>query len=99
MSEFHFSIDVKQTIWERTNFYIKAESLEDAKKQVSKLVETNSIDGLTDMVWKEDLDASSELLYETAETMSVEENCGNPTEEVMCLEDDQIIATNVQETK
>jgi hypothetical protein len=99
MNGFRFSIDVKQTIWERTNFYIKADSLEEAKEKVSKLIETNGIDGLSDMVWKDYLDVDSEILYETAETMSVEENGGNPTEEVMCLEDDQIIATNVQGTK
>lgn len=99
MNWFRFSIDVKQTIWERTNFHINAESLEEAKEKVSKLIETSGIDGLSDMIWKDDFDADSELLYETAETMSVEENGGNPTEEVVCLEDDKIITTNVQGTK
>jgi hypothetical protein len=100
MNEFRFSIDTKQIIWERVNFYIKADSLEDAKKNVSKLIETDGIDGLVDTIWNDgSFLTESELLYETAERMSVEENGGNPTEEIMCLEDNEILVTNVQETK
>jgi hypothetical protein len=99
MNEFQFSIDTKQTIWERTNFYIKADSLEEAKQKLSKVVESDGIDGVREMIWDEDLYAESEHLYDTAETMSVGDNGGMPTEELMCMEDDQIIATNVQGTK
>jgi hypothetical protein len=38
-------------------------------------------------------------MYDTAEFITPQENGGMSTEELMCLEDDNTLATNVQETK
>lgn len=99
MNEFQFSIDTKQTIWERTNFYIKADSLEEAKQKLLNIVETDGIGGVQDMIWDENLYSESEFMYDTAEFLTPQENGGMSTEELMCLEDNKILATNVQETK
>jgi len=99
MNEFEFAIDTKQTIWERTNFYIKADSLEEAKEKLSKIVEADGIKGVREMILDEDLYAENEFMYDTAEFITPQENGGMPTEELMCLENDETIATNVQETK
>jgi hypothetical protein len=99
MNEFHFAIDTKQTIWERTNFYIKADSLEEAKQKVSKMIETDGIDGVRDMIWDENLNAESEHLYDTVEYITPQENGGMATEELVSMEDFKVLATDVQETK
>jgi hypothetical protein len=99
MNEFNFAIDTKQTIWERTNFYIKADSLEEAKQKLSKIVETEGIEGVHDMIWDENLYSESEFMYDTSEFLTPQENGGMPTQELMCMEDNKILATNVQETK
>jgi len=99
MNEFQFSIDTKQTIWERTNFYIKADSLEEAKQKLSNIVETDGIEGVQDMIWDENLYSESEFMYDTAEFLTPQENGGMATQELMCMEDNKVLATNVQETK
>lgn len=99
MNEFQFSIDTKQTIWERTNFYIKADSLEEAKQKLSKIVETEGIEGVHDMIWDENLHSESEFMYDTSEFLTPQENGGMATQELMCMEDNKVLATNVQETK
>ena len=99
MNEFQFSIDTKQTIWERTNFYIKADSLEEAKQKLSKIVETDGIEGVHDMIWDENLYSESEFMYDTSEFLTPQENGGMPTQELTCMEDNKVLATNVQETK
>jgi hypothetical protein len=99
MNEFQFSIDTKQTIWERTNFYIKADSLEEAKQKLSKIVETEGIEGVHDMIWDENLYSESEFMYDTSEFLTPQENGGMATQELMCMEDNKVLATNVQETK
>lgn len=99
MDNFEFSIDTKQTIWERTTFSIKADSLEEAKQKLSKIVETEGIDGVREMVWDEGLDSYSEHLLDTVEFLTPQENRGMATEELMCMEDNKVLATNVQETK
>jgi hypothetical protein len=99
MNEFQFSIDTKQTIWERTNFYIKADSLEEAKEKLSKIVETEGIEGVHDMIWDENLYSESEFMYDTSEFLTPQENGGMATQELMCMEDNKVLATNVQETK
>ena len=99
MDEFHFAIDTKQTIWERTNFYIKADSLEEAKQKLSNIVETDGIEGVQDMIWDENLYSESEFMYDTAEFLTPQENGGMATQELMCMEDNKVLATNVQETK
>ena len=99
MSHFQFSIDTKQIIWERTSFFIKADSLEEAKQKISKIVETEGIDGVQEMIWNEDLYTETEFLYDTAEVMDIGDNGGMATEELTCMEDNKILATNVQETK
>jgi hypothetical protein len=99
MNEFQFSIDTNQTIWERTNFYIKADSLEEAKEKLSKIVETEGIEGVHDMIWDENLYSESEFMYDTSEFLTPQENGGMATQELMCMEDNKVLATNVQETK
>lgn len=99
MDNFEFSIDTKQTIWERTTFSITADSLEEAKQKLSTIVEKEGLYGVREMIWNEDVNPYSEHLLDTAEFLTPQENRGMATEELMCLEDGKILATNVQETK
>lgn len=67
-------IDVKETIWRRFHFSDTA----DMEKLVQELKE-NSFDNI-------DIDAAgfqeAEVLYDTAEALEPDQNCGEPTIEV-----------------
>ena len=87
MGKFEFYQDVKMTVWERRQFSVEAENLEEAKKIVVK--EGDIID----------LEFSSETLYETMEQISPEENQHNPTVEFYVKGEKEPFATNVEEKK
>lgn len=79
MAEYKFHIDSKMTVWSRSHRTISADSEKDAKK-IAKETFTNYInndDGLNDY------ETSIETLYDTQESMSVDENGGASTEELL----------------
>lgn len=78
--EFEFYIDQKHTIWYRTYFTVKAKSYEEATEKVSQMYRDNEIP--TDY---------TDILHDTAEEMSVEENGGMSTIEVYAEGHDLVI--------
>lgn len=72
METFEFYVDTKVTTWMRTKFEIEANSEEEAKQLAIKFhdVESNT----SSIGWDEIMD--------TQETMRVEDNGGEPTEEL-----------------
>jgi hypothetical protein len=71
MKTFNFYLDTKITTWMRTDFEIEANSLEEAKQ---KAIEFHNESNTSSIAWEENMD--------TQEPMSVEENGGEPTEEL-----------------
>src|SRR3712207_3688199 len=79
MQKFSFYQDRKVTCWERTRFEVKAENYEKAVAIVKSwqgedvlCLEDDKVVFITD----------GETLYETAESMPIEDNQGQPTIEV-----------------
>jgi len=68
---FNFYVDQKVTTWMRTNFEIDAVDEEDAK---IKAIQFSKGDEISKLPWDEVMD--------TKEVMSVEDNGGEPTEEL-----------------
>jgi hypothetical protein len=68
---FNFYVDQKVTTWMRTNFEIDAVDEEDAK---IKAIQFSKGDEISELPWDEVMD--------TKEVMSVEDNGGEPTEEL-----------------
>ena len=71
MENFKFDLDQKVTIWMRTPFEIEAETLEEAKQKAIEFHQKGDTENLS---WVG--------LDETYEPLSVEENDGEPTEEL-----------------
>jgi hypothetical protein len=71
MKTFDFYLDTKVTTWMRTKFEIEANSEEEAKKLA---IEFHNQGDTSSIGWDEVMD--------TQEQMSVEENGGEPTEEL-----------------
>ena len=71
MAEFDFYLDQKHTIWYRNKFTIEAETQDEANEKVANLYRTNE---LPSDEW--------DLLHDTVELLSVEDNGGEPTEEL-----------------
>lgn len=71
MEKFNFELDQKVTVWMRTPFEIEAETLEEAKQ---KAIEFHQKGNTENLGWVE--------LGGTQEFLSVEENGGEPTEEL-----------------
>lgn len=74
MKNFNFYQDVKMTVWERQYFTIEAENLEEAKEKAAEFADTD--------VSNSELEYSSEILLDTEELMTPEENNGNATIEL-----------------
>ena len=74
MAKFEFIQDIKVSVWQRQRFYVDAENEEDA---INKAKEFSDDD-----VSAYDNYIGSEMLYETEETMSVNDNHGDATIEV-----------------
>ena len=87
MATFDFYLDQKHTIWYRNTFSIEAETLEEAKAKVIELCNNPTGDSFSDE-W--------ETLYDSAEELSVGDNGGQPTEEVYCNEDSEMIWDNIK---
>lgn len=71
MKTFDFYLDTKVTTWYRTNFEIEANSLTEAKQKAIQFIKDD-----------EQSSISWEQVDETTEVMSVDENGGEPTEEL-----------------
>jgi len=85
MKEFDFYLDQKHTIWYRNKFTIEAETLEEAKTKVIGICNTD-----TDELPSEDWD----LLHETVEYLTPDENGGEVTQELYENNSGDIIWTN-----
>jgi hypothetical protein len=76
---FQFRLDQKVTTWMRTDFEIDAIDEEEANLKALELLKSGEI---SEMPWEEIMD--------TKETMSVEDNFGDPTEELYTSDGDLI---------
>lgn len=85
MKEFDFYLDNKHTIWYRNKFTIEAETLEEAKAKVLQICDSD-----TDELPSEDWD----LLHDTAEYLTPDENGGEATQELYENNSGDIIWTN-----
>ena len=86
--EFEFYIDEKITIWNRLKFSVEAETLEEAK-DMAKFMTIND---------REDIDFDDTLfLYDTMEVIEPEDNEGNPTLELYCDKDGEMLYDNANE--
>ncbi|WP_333616769.1 hypothetical protein [Bacteroides pyogenes] len=88
MEKFNFYQDRKVTCWERTHFDVKAESYEEAVAIVK------SWQGEDVLCFEDDeniIITDGETLYDTSESLSVEENGGQPTIEVFADNGEDII--------
>lgn len=85
---FDFVVDRKCTVWERTRFSIEAESLEQAKEILRNATEEQR-ENLTHADYYE-----CELMHDTVEAITPQENGGQATEEWISYEDGNTIITN-----
>ena len=88
MEKFNYYQDRKGTCWERTHFDVKAESYEEAVAIVK------SWQGEDVLCFEDDeniIITDGETLYDTSESLSVEENGGQPTIEVFADNGENII--------
>ena len=88
MQNFRFYQDRKVTCWERTRFEVKAESYEEAVAIIM------SWQGEVVLFFEDDekvVITDGETLYETAESLPIEDNQGQPTIEVFGEQGEDII--------
>lgn len=79
METFHILVDRKYTIWQRSHYHIEAENQEAAVAKIRDLIDT-------DEEYDEESQgfSSNEVLYETEERLTPEENDGQATVEISC---------------
>lgn len=96
MEKFNFYQDRKVTCWERTHFDVKAESYEEAVALVK------SWQGEDVLCFEDDeniIITDGETLYDTSESLSVEENGEQPTIEVFANNGEDIINNKPDNTE
>ena len=96
MEKFNFYQDRKVTCWERTHFDVKAESYEEAVAIVK------SWQGEDVLCFEDDeniIITDGETLYDTSESLSVEEYGGQPTIEVFADNGEDIINNKPDNTE
>ena len=76
MQTFNFHLDEKATVWCRTEFEIEAKNLAEAKKLAIKFHKERETDSIG---W--------DIIEDTIEIMSVEDNDDQHTQELTCEED------------
>lgn len=81
MQDFSIYIDSKITIWERCKWSIRANNEEEAREKAMELY--NSIEGNSDEAYALSSYMGQNYLDDTAEPMSIEENGGQSTIEVL----------------
>ena len=82
---FTFYKDEKCTIWTRGRFDIEAESYEQAVQMIKDMEENNDYDSV---------DIRYEDMPETLEVLTPEENQYNPTIEIYCEDNNELILDN-----
>ena len=85
MNTFNFNLDTKVTAWKRQEFEITANTLEEAKELAKKFYKDGEADSLP---W-EDIDCTTDM-------MSVGDNGGQSTQELLTMNGD-IIADNIND--
>lgn len=86
MGNFYIQVDQKVTTWTRSTIKVEANSYEDAVKEVIEKCKGNQLSNDLEIF-------DSEVLYELETPLTVKENHGNPTMEIM--NGDQVIWNNV----
>ena len=86
MKTFNFYKDEKHTIWYRGKFEIEAESYEDAVAKVKQMEQTPMLYDGVDVRW--------DLLEETLEGLTPEDNDGQTTAEVYSADTSDLIYAN-----
>jgi hypothetical protein len=81
---YYFDIDEKCTIWERSRYCVNAKNYEEALKIINPIF-TGEKDG-------DDYHIVTETIHDTVEYMTVEDNGGQPTKELMY--ENETILTN-----
>ena len=72
MATFDFYVDQKCSVWERVQFEVEADTIEEAKKKAIKLFQQGEYD----------MGGDVETMYDTMEFMDLKDNNGNPTLEL-----------------
>jgi hypothetical protein len=86
--EFDFYIEEKITIWNRLKFCVEAETLDEAKEKAKFMVTKE----------REDIEFwDNIMLYDTLTELEPEDNEGNPTLELYCDKDGEMLYDNANE--
>lgn len=93
MSEHAFYIDQKMTVWERHKYLVEAESYEEAKRKMIEEFNDLCIGENEGQGFQE-----SEILFDTMENITPEENENQPTVELV-NEHNKTILTNYDEPR
>lgn len=83
MKRFDYYLDGKYTVWQRTYFSVEAETIEEANLKIKQIVDEDDIYDETHFV-------ENEILFDTLEIMSVDENDGQTTQELFNSGDEMI---------
>jgi hypothetical protein len=83
MKRFDYYLDGKYTVWQRTYFSVEAETSEEAESKIKQIVDEDDIYDETHFV-------ENEILFDTLEIMSVDENDGQTTQELFNSGDEMI---------
>jgi len=92
--EFDFYQDAKGTIWQRSHFIVTAESYDEAVEKLKALKDKDLTEDMYDGI---DF-IESEMLFDTAQRLSLEANQGHSTLEIFYSETGEDIAGNGQPT-
>jgi len=88
IKEFEFYIEERLMIWNRLKFSVEAETLDEAKEKAKYMV----------IKEREDIEFwDNVMLYDTLTEMEVGDNEGNPTLELYCDKDAELIYDNANE--
>jgi hypothetical protein len=86
IKEFEFYIEERLMIWNRLKFSVEAETLDEAKEKAKYMV----------IKEREDIEFwDNVMLYDTLTELEPEDNEGNPTLELYCDEDAELLYDNV----
>jgi hypothetical protein len=88
LNRYDFFKDEKMTIWYRGKFEIECSTYEEAVEKVKEM-EKNPL-------LYDDVDIRWEIVEETVEGLSVEDNGGQPTVEIRSSDTDEMIYDNVK---
>ena len=95
MAQYDFYQDQKYAIWERIHFTIESRSEEEAAAKAASMIRS-------DICFTEEESVrviDTEILFDTIEEISVEDNAGNATKEIYMVapHQDKILADNTNE--